>query len=86
MTDQTPSTEDVRYGYRTGVTAPILPVEAGDAFDAWLAVNNRETLREAAADLRRRSERVSSMTQRGAIETACNYIELRADRIGACDE
>lgn len=53
MTDQTPSTEDVRYGYRTGVTAPILPIEAGDAFDAWLAAHDRETaakaLREAAA-------------------------------------
>ena len=47
MTDQTPSTEDVRYGYRTGVTAPILPVEAGDAFDAWLAARDREVAAKA---------------------------------------
>ncbi|RII41903.1 hypothetical protein DWB68_10275 [Galactobacter valiniphilus] len=49
MTNQTPSTEDVRYGYRTGVTAPILPVEAGDAFDAWLAARDREVAAKARA-------------------------------------
>lgn len=80
MTDQTPSTEDVRYGYRTGVTAPILPVEAGDAFDTWLAARDRET---AAKALREAAEEAGSIE--GGLEVMF-WLNARADWIEAGDE
>lgn len=86
MTDQTPSTEDVRYGYRTGVTAPLLPVEAGAAFDAWLAAHDREVaakaLRDAAAFWGENPDEVDDETP----ADCRNWLRCRADRIGAGDE
>jgi len=99
MTDQTPSTEQVRYGYRTGVTAPILPVEAGDAFDAWLAARDREVAAKALSSLSAEFTRMSLELQESdryaedywqgaaqALADAAQLAEDRADRIGAGDE
>ena len=96
MADQTPSTEQVRYGYRTGVTAPILPVEAVDAFDAWLAARDREVaakaLRAARDDWRKGAwAGADRHADRGrdrfaAAQYAGNWLHDRANRIEAGDE
>ena len=83
MTDQTPSTEDVRYGYRTGVTAPLLPVEAGDAFDTWLAARDREV---AAKALREAADALAALDRPEALAEAVGLLDAHADRIGAGDE
>ena len=85
VTDQTPSTEDVRWKYRCmRVMDGAKDIAAQTEFNAWLAAHDRavkaeakaEALREVAAILR---QQPSTPGERGLAA----WLDTRADRIEA---
>ena len=81
MTDQTPSTEDVRWKYRCmRVKDGAKDIAAQTEFDAWLAAHDREV---AAKALRDAVDELAALNEPEVFVRAGALLDARADRIGA---
>ena len=83
MTDQTPSTEDVRWKYRCmRVKDGAKDIAAQTKFNAWLAAHDREVAAQAVRDVATSLRDVGN-TVGDVYVPLIGWLDTRADRIEA---